>query len=106
IWPSCGCGCRCPAVAQHPPEIDATVQPPLIGGSRCLHFSCVFPPCLYIGKRSAMIQIHINVARVERVLFLPSSDLEEDYDLAAWQIIRPLVDKIDRALRKSRALFG
>jgi len=50
-----------------------------------------------------MIQIHITSARVERVLFLPSSDLEEDYDLAAWQTIRPLVDRIDCTLRNFSA---
>ena len=47
-----------------------------------------------------MIQIQINPARVEKVIFLPSCDLEEDYDLAAWQAIRALVDRIDRKLRK------
>jgi hypothetical protein len=46
-----------------------------------------------------MIQIHINPTRVEKVVFAPSCDLEEDYDLAARQMIRPLVDKIDRRLR-------
>ena len=50
-----------------------------------------------------MIQIHINPARVEKVVFVPSCDLEEDYDLAAWQTIRPLVDRIDRKLRKMAA---
>ena len=47
-----------------------------------------------------MIQIHINPTRVEKVLFVSSSDLEEDFDAAAWQAIRPLVDKIDRKLKK------
>ena len=47
-----------------------------------------------------MIQIHINPTRVEKVLFVSSSDLEEDFDAAAWLAIRPLVDKIDRRLRK------
>ena len=47
-----------------------------------------------------MIQIHINPTRVEKVLFVSSSDLEEDFDAAVWQAIRPLVDKIDRKLRK------
>jgi hypothetical protein len=53
-----------------------------------------------------MIQIHINPARVEKVLFLPGSDLEEDFDLAAWQMIRPLVDRIDRKLRKVATEMG
>ena len=47
-----------------------------------------------------MIQIHLNPRRVERVLFVPKSDAEEDCDLAAWREIRPLVDKIDRKLQK------
>ncbi len=47
-----------------------------------------------------MIQIHINPARVEKVLFVCKSDMEEDFDLAAWQAIRPLVDKIDRRLKR------
>lgn len=53
-----------------------------------------------------MIQIHINPAKVEKVLFLPRSDLEEDFDLAAWQMIRPLVDRIDRKLRKMASQIG
>jgi len=47
-----------------------------------------------------MIQIHINPARVEKVLFICESDSEEDFDFAAWQAIRPLVDQIDRRLRR------
>ncbi len=47
-----------------------------------------------------MIQIHINPTRVEKVLFVSSSDLEEDIDAAAWLAIRPLVAKIDRKLRR------
>lgn len=47
-----------------------------------------------------MIQIHINPARVEKVLFVCRSNMEEDFDLVAWQAIRPLVDKIDRRLRR------
>ena len=48
-----------------------------------------------------MIQIHINPARVEKVLFVSSSDVEEDFDFAAWQTIRPIVEKIDRQLRRA-----
>lgn len=47
-----------------------------------------------------MIQVYINPARVEKVLFVSSSDLEEDFDAAAWHAIRPLVNKIDRKLQK------
>jgi hypothetical protein len=48
-----------------------------------------------------MIEIRVTPARVEAVRFLPSSDLEEDLDLAAWQLIRPLVDRIDRRVRRA-----
>jgi len=46
-----------------------------------------------------MIQIHINPARVEKIVFNATSEMEEDFDLAAWVAIRPLVNKIDRRLR-------
>jgi len=45
-----------------------------------------------------MIQIHINPARVEKVLFVAGSEIEEDFDFAAWQAIRSLVDQIDERL--------
>jgi len=45
-----------------------------------------------------MIQIHINPARVEKVIFDSKTDIEEDFDFAAWQAIRPLVDQIDQRL--------
>jgi hypothetical protein len=51
-----------------------------------------------------MIQIHINPVRVEAVLFVAASDLEEDFDLAAWQTIRSLVTRIDRRLRQAAEL--
>ena len=47
-----------------------------------------------------VIKIHINPAGVEKVIFDSTSDMEEDFDFAAWQSIRPLVDKIDRTLRR------
>jgi hypothetical protein len=47
-----------------------------------------------------VIQIHINPARVEKVVFAPSSELEEDFDIAAWLAIRPLVAQIDKRLRR------
>jgi hypothetical protein len=47
-----------------------------------------------------MIEIHVNPVRVERVLFVSGSRLEEDFTLAAWQAIRPLVDRMDRRLRQ------
>ena len=45
-----------------------------------------------------MIQIHINPARVEKILFIAESAIEEDFDFAAWQAIRPLVTQIDDRL--------
>lgn len=45
-----------------------------------------------------MIQIHINPARVEKVTFDSKSDIEEDFDFAAYQAIRPLIDQIDQRL--------
>ena len=46
-----------------------------------------------------MIEIHINPARVEKVIFVAGSELEEDFDFAAWVAIRPLVNQIDQQLR-------
>ena len=45
-----------------------------------------------------MIEIHINPVRVERILFVSQSEVEEDFDFAAWQAIRSLVDQIDQRL--------
>jgi hypothetical protein len=60
-------------------------------------------PLVSIGGEDIMIQIHINPARVERVVFLPGSALEEDFELAAWQTIRTLVDRIDEKLKSFAA---
>ncbi len=46
-----------------------------------------------------MIEIHINPARVERVVFSSTSECEDDFTHAAWAAIRPLVRQIDRRLR-------
>lgn len=46
-----------------------------------------------------MIEIHINPARVERVVFSAGSEMEGDFDLAAWLAVRGLVNQIDRRLR-------
>ena len=51
-----------------------------------------------------MIVLHINPARVERIEFISNSDVEEDFDFAAWQTIRPLVDQIDVRLAEVVAL--
>jgi hypothetical protein len=47
-----------------------------------------------------MIQIHINPVRVEKVLFVSDSGIEESFDFAAWHVIRPLVEQIDIKLGK------
>ena len=46
-----------------------------------------------------MIEVHINPARVEKIVFTPGSEVEEAFDFAAWQAIRPLVHQIDERLR-------
>lgn len=50
-----------------------------------------------------MIEIYVNAARVERVLFRSGSEIEEDFDLAAYQAIRRDIDRIDRKLRRITA---
>ena len=50
-----------------------------------------------------MIEISVNPTRVERVVFTPGSALEEDFDLAAWQVIRDLVNRMDGRLRRLSA---
>ena len=47
-----------------------------------------------------MIQIHVNPARIEKILFVSQSDIEEDFDFATWRVIRPIVWQIDRRLRR------
>lgn len=46
-----------------------------------------------------MIHIRINPGGVEKIHFVAASDLEDDFDAAAWRAIRPLVKRIDRRLR-------
>jgi len=48
-----------------------------------------------------MIQIHIYPNKIEKVLFVASSETEEDQDLTVWHAIRSLVTKIDKQLKKS-----
>jgi hypothetical protein len=48
-----------------------------------------------------MILIHINPARVEKIVFDARSDMEEDFDWAAYLAIRPLIDQIDECLGES-----
>ncbi len=46
-----------------------------------------------------MITIEVNPARVQRVVFSAMSEMESDFDYAAWTAIRPLVTKIDKRLK-------
>jgi len=46
-----------------------------------------------------MIQIYVNPARVEKVVFTFESEIEGDFDLAAWVAIQPLVKRIKRVLK-------
>ncbi len=46
-----------------------------------------------------MIEIHINPARVERIVLSSMSECEDDFTHAAWVAIRPLVRQIDRRLQ-------
>ena len=46
-----------------------------------------------------MIEIHINPARVERIVLSSMSECEDDFTHAAWVAIRPLVRLIDRRLQ-------
>ena len=48
-----------------------------------------------------MIRIEINPARVERIIFEASSQIEKDFDFATWANIRELVDRIDRRLQRT-----
>ncbi len=50
-------------------------------------------------KGDTVIEIHINPARVERVIFSSTSECEDDFTHAAWMAIRPLVRQIDRRLQ-------
>jgi len=47
-----------------------------------------------------MIQITIKPACVAGVKLVSESETEQDVDLAAWQVIRPLVRRIDKKLRR------
>lgn len=53
-----------------------------------------------------MIRIEINPARVERIVFEASSQIEKDFDFAAWASIRELVDRIDRRLQRTVKAFS
>jgi hypothetical protein len=48
-----------------------------------------------------VVRIEINPARVERVVLESKSAMEADFDDAVYRLIRPLVNRIDRTLRKA-----
>ena len=51
-----------------------------------------------------MIQVHIADSGVERVLFISSSNGEEDRDLLCWREIREHIDRIDKKLREQSVM--
>jgi hypothetical protein len=53
-----------------------------------------------------MIQVYINPVRVEKVIFVAGSDIEQDFDFAAWQAIRALINEIDVRLGQISNLAG
>ena len=46
-----------------------------------------------------MIRVEINPTRVERVVLESKSEMERDFDQAAYLLIQPLLNRIDRRLR-------
>jgi hypothetical protein len=47
-----------------------------------------------------MIRVEINPARVERIVIESRSEVERDFDAATYVNIRPLLDQLDRYLRR------
>jgi len=47
-----------------------------------------------------VIKVEINPARIERIVLESPSAIERDFDAAAYAIIRPYLDRIDRRLRQ------
>lgn len=46
-----------------------------------------------------MIILQINPVGIEKTEFVASSEIEEDFDYAAWMTVRDLVHKIDERLK-------
>ena len=54
-----------------------------------------------------MIIIRANPGRVEEVAFTGESPAERAIEAALWSVISPLVDRLDRRLRRlNRAVLG
>ena len=51
--------------------------------------------------KAALIHITLNPARVEDVAFEAAHPLDQQFLFEVWPTIRPLVDKIDRTLRRT-----
>ena len=48
-----------------------------------------------------MIRLEINPTRIERVVLESKSEIERDFDDAAYRLIQPLISRIDTRLRKA-----
>jgi hypothetical protein len=48
-----------------------------------------------------MLRIEINPARLERIVLDGRSEMERDFDLAAYQTLKPLIERIDRRLKRA-----
>jgi hypothetical protein len=46
-----------------------------------------------------MITVEINPARIERIVLNGRSQLERELDDAAYRVVRPLINQMDRRLR-------
>lgn len=54
-----------------------------------------------------MIIIKANPGRVEEVAFTGGSPAERSIEAALWPVISPLIDRLDRRLRRvNRAVLG
>ena len=53
-----------------------------------------------------MIEVHLNPSRVEAVVFRTDNDLEEDFDLGTWVLIRPFVRDLDLRLRAAAEILA
>lgn len=48
-----------------------------------------------------MIILHVNAARVEKVVFRPRSAMELDFDQATWLVIQRHVDQMNLDLQEA-----
>jgi hypothetical protein len=50
-----------------------------------------------------MIRVDINPVRIERIVFESASEMERDFDDAAYRLIWPLLKLIDEQLTRAAA---